>query len=199
MVQEIEQKLRLPDGAFAQLVEQRCRRLGTGEPAAIVQRDEYFDTSNEDLRKGDFTVRIRQAADRVFVALKGPRIHQPSGVHHRIELEFEVPDPRHLRAQLETQGLIRTAVIDKRRSEFSIQECFVALDTVPFIGSFIEIEGPSAEAIESVRNTLDLSAAVAVKENYTELLEEAFLKCGRPVRPHLVATFEAEASQTEQR
>jgi predicted adenylyl cyclase CyaB len=198
MVHEIEQKLRLLDRVQAQLTEERCRRLAVADKAFTIQRDEYFDTSNEDLLKGDFTVRIRQLEDRVFIALKGPRIHQPSGVHRRIELEFEVPDQRHLRTQLETQGLLRTAVIDKRRCEFSIQQCSVALDTVPFIGSFIEIEGPSEEAIEAVRNALDLSAAVAVKENYTELLEREFLKSGRPVRPDLVATFDAESGPTEQ-
>jgi predicted adenylyl cyclase CyaB len=192
MVQEIEQKFRLPDRDLTRAIEERCCELTENEGTNVVQRDEYFDTSDEELRRGDFTVRLRKAGDRVVLALKGPRVYQPGGVHRRIELEFEVSDQPKVRSQLEAQGLVITAVIDKRRREFSIQECLVALDTVPFIGAFIEIEGPSADMIEATRNALRLSADMVSKENYTELLEREFLKIGRPIRPHLVATFDAE-------
>jgi len=192
MVHEIELKLRVQSPAMAMLVEQRCRLLATDVKDDGLQQDEYFDTPDEELRQRDFTVRIRSIQGRVRIALKGPRIHEGSGVHRRIELEFDAPDYRALRAQLDAQGLIRTAVIEKYRYEFSIQGCLVALDTLPFIGVFIEIEGPHAKAIEAVRLSLELSTADPVVDNYTELLEKTFLASGRPVRPRLVATFAAE-------
>ena len=193
MIQEIEQKLRLSDGILTGLVKERCRQKATKATEVGLQRDEYFDTASEELRRNDLTVRIRSSAGRTLIALKGPRLHQKGGIHRRIELEFEIPNDSAIRFQLREQGLVPTAVIEKRRSEFSIDTCFVAIDTLPFIGSFVEIEGPDAAAIDSVRESLGLSVCEAVKENYTELIERAFATAGRPVRPNLDASFASES------
>jgi hypothetical protein len=69
----------------------------------------------------------------------------------------------------------------------------IAVDRLPFIGSFIEVEGDDSLAIGAVLRSLQLSSKDAVRENYTELLEAMFKEIGLPLRPSLQATFEAEA------
>jgi predicted adenylyl cyclase CyaB len=191
MVTEIEQKIRLASDEVT-LFEERCMALARKNTEPIIQRDEYFDTSGEELKHGDFALRIRHVPGHLFIALKGPRSAGLKGNYRRIELEFEAPDQDRLQAQLDRQGLIRTALIEKQRREFAIELCSVAIDTVPFIGSFIEIEGPSDDDVTAVKSILGLSAAEPVSENYTELLEKEFLAIGRAIRPQLIATFDSE-------
>jgi adenylate cyclase class 2 len=124
-----------------------------------------------------------------MIALKGPRIHGPTGAYARIELEFEAPDEASIRSQLERQGLIQVAIVDKQRTDYIIDRCVVSIDTLPYIGSFVEIEGPDEESLHAVRIRLGLAHADAVTESYTELLEKRFAISGRPTRPNLVAVF----------
>jgi adenylate cyclase class IV len=47
----------------------------------VNQRDEYFDTREENLKEQDFTVRLRSVNGNLKVALKGPRIYLPSNIY----------------------------------------------------------------------------------------------------------------------
>jgi hypothetical protein len=74
----------------------------------------------------------------------------------------------------------------------------IAIDRLPFIGSFIEVEGDTPSAIETVLTSLQPSSNDAVRENYSELLEAKFKEIGLPMRPGLHATFDAEAQWRSQ-
>ena len=162
------------------------------------QRDEYFDTHEENLKEQDFTVRLRSVNGNLKVALKGPRIYLPGNVYQRIELEFSAANEIEVREQLASQGLVATAVIEKQRWVFTGENAEIAIDRLPFIGSFIEVEGDAPSAIETVLASLQLSSKDAVRENYSELLEAKFKEIGLPLRPGLQATFEAEAQWRSQ-
>ena len=169
-----------------------CRTL-YADGGQLNQRDEYFDTGDENLKEQDFTVRLRSVNGSLKVALKGPRKYLPGNVYRRIELEFSAANEEEVRAQLKRQDLTATAVIEKQRWVFSSEHAEIAIDRLPFIGSFIEVEGDTPSAIETVLASLQLSSNDAVRENYSELLEAKFKEIGLPVRPGLQATFEAEA------
>ena len=83
--------------------------------------------------------------------------------------------------------------IEKQRWVFSTDHAEIAIDHLPFIGSFIEVEGDDSSAIEGILASLQLSSKDAIRENYSELLELKFKEIGLPLRPGLQATFEAEA------
>lgn len=170
----------------------KCQEKSKGEAGQVFQRDEYYDTQDELLKEQDLTVRLRKINDRILLALKGPRIYMTEQMHKRIELEFSVVDEREIKEQLECQKLNATTIIEKRRWSFRIHDCTVVIDELPFIGAFVEIEGSSRENIEHIMKILDLSAENAVRENYTELLEQKLPGLGLPVRPNLRATFELE-------
>jgi adenylate cyclase class IV len=127
------------------------------------------------------------------VALKGARIYLPGNIYRRIELEFSATNEEEVPEQLKRQEVTATAVIEKQRWVFSSEHAEIAVDRLPFIGSFIEVEGDTPSAIDTVLTSLQLSSKDAVRENYSELLEARFREIGQPLRPSLQATFAAEA------
>jgi hypothetical protein len=67
------------------------------------------------------------------------------------------------------------------------------IDSIPFAGTFVEVEGPNHEEILQVVGKLGLALNDSVKENYSELLEAELKARGLPLRPNLRGTFDAEA------
>ena len=192
MAQETEIKIRIgPDNQVSSVLA-LCQILYS-DGGQLNQRDEYFDTHEENLKEQDFTVRFRSANGNLKVALKGPRIYLPGNVYQRIELEFSAANERRFANNSRRQGLTATAILEKQRWVFSSEHAEIAIDRLPFIGSFIEVEGHTPSAIETVLTSLQLSSKDAVRENYSELLEAKFKEIGLPLRPGLQATFEAEA------
>jgi adenylate cyclase, class 2 len=196
MAQETETKIPLGiDDKFRAVID-LCQTLYS-DGGQLNQRDEYFDTGDENLKEQDFTVRLRFVNGNLKVALKGPRIYLHANVYQRIELEFSAANEAEVREQLASQGLTTTAILEKQRWVFSSEHSEIAIDRLPFIGSFIEVEGDTPSAIETVLAALQLSSRDAVRENCSELLEAKFKEIGLPLRPGMQATFESEARWKE--
>lgn len=191
MAAETEIKIRLTSEDQLAGLLARCNKL-YGSGVEILQRDEYFDTSDELLKHKDFTVRLRIVNERARIALKGPRDFFDDKIHSRLELEFYVLSEAEARHEIARQQLIPTTIVEKRRWEFSRDELHIAVDTLPFIGSFLEVEAPTRERITKVLNILQVDSSNAVTDNYTELLEKRLLEIGLPIRPNLKATFDQE-------
>lgn len=189
---ETEIKIGLSDAIDSDLLLAKCRAKSESAGRQVFQRDEYYDTTDELLREQDLTVRLRLVNGLALLALKGPRIFIQGDMHRRIELEFEVKNESEIREQLQTQKLVPTAIIEKRRWSYDVSSCSIAIDYLPFIGRFVEIEGSGPEQIKGIMDNLGLSEEHAVSQNYTELLELKFPELHLPVRPNLRATFDAE-------
>jgi predicted adenylyl cyclase CyaB len=192
MFGETEIKIRInSDEQFASILS-RCQALYPGKETVINQRDEYYDTADQQLKKGDFTLRIRSVENQIKVAMKGPRIYLPNNIYTRVDLEFSAANESEVYDQIRKLELSATAIIEKRRWKFKSEEAKITLDKLPFIGMFIEIEAASARRINRILTLLQLSSEDAVRENYTELIEAILTNIGLPLRPNLRATFEAE-------
>jgi predicted adenylyl cyclase CyaB len=192
VLNETEIKIRIGSNDQAASVLAICQTLYL-DNGQLNQRDEYFDTKEENLKEQDFTVRLRSVNENLKAALKGPRIYLHGNIYQRIELEFSAANEREVREQLASQGLTATAILEKQRWTFSSEHAEIAIDRLPFIGYFIEVEGDTTSAIDTVLTSLQLSSKDAVRENYSELLEAKCKEIGLPLRPGLQATFEAEA------
>ena len=192
MIFETETKITLLNDTQLNWVLTECRKRANSIGKHVFQRDEYYDTTDELLRQKDLTVRLRRVNSHILLALKGPRIFLPKKLYKRIELEFTVCDESEIREQFKYQELITTAIIEKRRYCFYLYDCSIAIDELPFIKAFIEIESDTYENIKEVLQHLSLSEDNAVNKNYTELLELKLSGLGLPIRPNLRATFEAE-------
>ena len=114
-------------------------------------------------------------------------------------VEFFATNEGEVREQLPSQELLATAVVEKQRWAFSSDHAEIAIDRLPFIGSFIEVEGDHSSSIEAVLASLQLSSMDAVRENYSELLEAKFKEIGLALRPGLHATFGAETRWKQDR
>ena len=114
MAQETEIKIRIGSDDQVSSVLALCRTLYS-DGGQLNQRDEYFDTQEENLKEQDFTVRLRSVNGNLKVALKGPRIYLPGNIYQRIELEFSAANEREVREQLASQGLTATAILEKQR------------------------------------------------------------------------------------
>lgn len=188
---ELEIKLQIKFEEHFHVIHDNCN-LFLGPPIShTLQLDEYYDTSDGQLKKQDLVVRIRTSGKKKTIALKSPRIELASGATSRIELEFLSAEGEQVVQQLRNQNLYPNEAAEKERWTFVYKECEVALDTLPFIGSFIEIEGPSETAIHEVINLLNLTSCQVIRKNYGELMLEKFQQLGLPIN-NICATFAKE-------
>lgn len=191
MAFEIEIKIVLGDDDMLSEMLKKCSEKFNSISNKVYQCDEYFDTENELLKMHDFTVRLRTLDDEIFLAIKGPRMYIDEKIHKRIELEFRIDNKEDIYNQIKSHSLRATTTIEKFRWNFKSEDAHISIDKLPFIGSFIEIEGPY-ESIKRIISFLELDEGDAVPENYTELLEKNFHNIGIPGRPNLRATFDLE-------
>ncbi len=101
---------------------------------------------------------------------KGPRDIK-ARVKSRLEIQTHVADAKAMRSLLQAVGLAPTITVRKRRTSYRLGRCMVELDELPKIGCFVEIEAPSAAAVERMRKKLDLPGP-AITDSYAHMLAE---------------------------
>jgi adenylate cyclase class IV len=70
-------------------------------------------------------------------------------------------------------------VFEKKRRIWQFGGCEVALDELPLLGSFVEIEGRDGEKIADVQRNLGLSNLPVILESYASLMEKKLRQLGR--------------------
>ncbi|MBH5391431.1 class IV adenylate cyclase [Bradyrhizobium diversitatis] len=148
------------------------------------QRDEYFDTPELLSKRLDYVVRLRNEDGSLAVALKGPR-HWIGEAYSRIELEFPAGSENLVRDALSRSGFGVTWFFEKRRTTFRRpgDGLIVALDEIPELGHFLEIEGKLSE-IRKLEELLNGVLGPHEKRNYAELFRAFKLDAG--VRPESI-------------
>ncbi len=168
---EIEAKMRLAD---RQAIVDRLRELGAEAQGEILETNTYFDTEAHRLKSGDEGLRIRveQHADgsqRATITHKGPRAH--GRLKSRAEHEVAIEDPRAAGDLLSAIGFAPVLSFEKRRTRYRLDDCCIELDALPYLGDYIEIEGPSDEHVLSVRQRLGLDDVPLVRASYIAMLD----------------------------
>ncbi len=188
---ELEVKISICSDEHFKKVHDICNQLFGPPSFHLLQLDEYFDTPDGQLKKQDLVIRLRSCGEKKAIALKSPRVKLPSGMTNRIELEFLSADGEKVREQLLSQGLNANEVAEKERWTFGYKDCEIALDKLPFIGCFVEIEGPSEAAIHEIVALLEITSCTVVRQNYGELIREKFRDLQLP-SANICATFAKE-------
>jgi predicted adenylyl cyclase CyaB len=152
-------------------------QMGWVSSRAVLQRDEYFDTKERALAGLDFVVRLRKERESIRVGFKGPRFYSTDGVYSRIELEVDAAEESSLRAEFHRRGLGPSWIFEKRRVAYAKQNesVQVALDEVPEVGHFLELEGrPSQlrELVSALRPALGRQETRNYKELFVAFKEE---------------------------
>jgi adenylate cyclase class 2 len=166
---EIEAKLKVDS---LEPIARKLPQIGAKAGGAVLQTDYYFDDDKGTLAKSDKALRLRNEAqdgkEKNVFAYKGPR--EQGRFKRRQEIQFGTDNVEQAIALFAALGFEKSLVFQKRRQLWQLEGCDVALDELPLIGTFVEIEGPSEEKIAQVQSKLGLAALPHVQESYATLM-----------------------------
>ncbi|MCD6404517.1 MAG: class IV adenylate cyclase [Planctomycetes bacterium] len=153
-------------------VRSRLAELQAVLEASGTEHNIVFDTPGGDLRKADSLLRLRRYGNAV-VTYKGPRGEKGvRAVRSRTEIETEVSDFDAAKMLLESLGYVKTWIYEKRREKWVLGEAEVALDTLPFIGDYVEIEAADEKKVMETFGLLGLSQEDVTPYTYIEIFLE---------------------------
>lgn len=206
MCVEIEAKLKVDS---LNEIEHRLNELHADFLTEKLQIDTYFDDVNSNLRQTDRCLRLRREItpknESFFLTYKGAREKPPevalnsrkgwtspkSGFavqfKRRQEIEIEIKDHDSTVKLLVALGFRKVLVFDKKRRTWQLGDCNVALDQLPLIGNFVEIEGPDNEKIADVQKTIGLTNLLHIVESYATLIEQKLREIGEVKREILLS------------
>jgi adenylate cyclase class 2 len=178
MCTEIEAKLKVDS---LQEIEHKLVELGAEFRQEQLHTDNYFDDANATFKKSDRCLRLRRLlvgkGERFFLTYKGAK--EKNEFKKRQEIEIEVEDGNSAEKLLLLLGYNKALVFEKKRRIWRFDQCEVALDELPLLGSFVEIEGPDGKKIADVQQDLGLSDLPHILESYASLMDEKLRQLGK--------------------
>ena len=171
MCTEIEAKLKVDSLSE---VEHKLGDLGARFLGEQLQTDYFFDDVNATLINADKCLRLRkqmvEKSESYFLTYKGAK--EKSNLKRRQEIESEINDADSIYKLLLALGYEQVLIVEKKRRLWQLGSCEVALDQLPLLGDFVEIEGPNEEEITNVQNSLGLTDLPHISKSYASLLKE---------------------------
>lgn len=178
---ELEVKLKVAELAP---IREKLTHLGAVRVGRYLESNIFFDTEDRTLLAGDQGLRLRISTDmltnkrELTLTHKGPRLHGSMKMREETEVGVDNADPAiHL---LERLGFLRLLSFEKKRESWKIDGCKVELDELPFLGAYVEIEGPREELIRVVQEKVGLGDRPMVKASYVALLKTHLQERGDP-------------------
>jgi len=160
-------------------VRARLKGLGARKIAQGLEHNVVFDTPEGALGASDRLLRLRRY-DGITLTYKGPREEGGALVKERREIELEVSDFEKAAELLSALGFRRRWVYQKRREKWLLAGAQVALDLLPDLGGFVEVECESAGQIRKTLRMLGLSGEDAEARTYAEIFRDYTAEKGRP-------------------
>lgn len=193
---EVEVKVRGDHDA----VRSELTELDAIRTATVHQVDTYYDAPHRDFTETDEALRIRTETDVnniesrsessaasnpteavTRLTYKGPRVDDDSKT--RKESETDIESPETMDDILDGLGFSPSAVVEKDRERYALDEYTVTLDTVADLGEFIEIEtdvkhesdgsiDTAREGAFSILDEMDLDPTDQIRTSYLALLKD---------------------------
>lgn len=127
----------------------------------------FYDQENKWSDEGRF-VRVRSAGNTTKLTYKHNQAQTIDGVR---EIEFPVPDAKLVEQFLEAIGLVAFRRQEKKRHTFEKDGVTIDIDTWPKVPTYVELEGPSEEAIKSVAQALEFKWEDAVFDDARAVIQ----------------------------
>lgn len=171
MVVEFELKARVPPERLAAL------RAALGAPLRVEEHaDAYYAHPSRDFAASDEALRVSRRSGACDITYKGPKLDPRT--KSRVEIVLPVDDEGQAHALLLALGFRRAREVRKTRECYHVAGFDVALDDVPGLGPFVEVErmlqeGAPRGSVEAEARALLASWGLAGTErrSYLELLE----------------------------
>jgi adenylate cyclase class 2 len=169
---EIEAKMHVEDFAA---VREALKSSGAARIGEALETNTFFDTVDHSLLAKDSGLRLRvsrhaDGREEFMITFKGPL--QSGQLKSRDEIEIAIDNPKIAAELLGRLGYLPELSFQKRRESWRLGDCHVELDEMPYLGRFIEIEGPNEPAVMRVREKLGLGELAFEKRGYITLLSE---------------------------
>jgi adenylate cyclase class 2 len=180
---ELEVKIRVER---LEEVRVRLRALRAESRGSVLETNRFFDTTNRSLYKAGKGLRLRTNRNintnqsTHIITFKGPK--SPGPLKRREEIEVTVDDPDAATSILQALDYTITLSFEKRRETWQFGACEIALDELPLLGTFVEIEGPDEASIRHVQRQLGLDGLPTITNAYSGLLMDHLKSQGRSDR-----------------
>ena len=178
--QEIE--VRFPDIDKEALLK-KLRELGAEDHGEDLLEEMIF-YSHPDGSIPDRFVRVRKARGRTELTYKNHYEHSATGT---MEIQLDITDMETAKDFMLAIGWTQVRRQQKKRHDFVFNDCEISIDEFPLAVSYVEIEGPSEEALKETAAFLGLSWEDVYFKNALMLLKE---KRGLDVEKMKTYTFE---------
>ncbi len=184
MAVELEAKIPL---AAHEAVRARLNRLGAQPGETVIEHNCVYDTTHLPAPATGVLLRLRMFAGRTSGRLTVK--HRPAAAQFKsvLEEESEVTDAAAVARALSALGFKPRWRYEKKRETWHYRGCEVALDELPELGRFVEVEGSDAAAIGAVLADLELNPDDHLPDNYLRLFQHRCESRGEPLRPLLFA------------
>jgi len=181
MALEIELKLKVES---LEPTAKKLAQLGAEFEGDFIQTDAYYDDSEDSLVNSDRCLRIRKHKNHIGEAIE--LTYKGARENHRFktrrEIGLKVEKAKELAELFQELGYKEKLEFEKKRSLWDFHGCKVALDELPLLGKFVEIEGPDDDTIEQAQKELGLGNLKHIPQSYAHLMEEAIAKTGSKKR-----------------
>lgn len=180
---EIEVKLRVADH---QPIREALTRAGATFVGHFHETNIFFDRPDRSLRAADTGLRIRlwrkesEPETAALLTFKGPPQSTPLRPREAFDLALTPADQA--LPLLKALGFEQVLSFEKCRESWELSDCKVELDTLPVLGTFLEIEGPTEAAVLAVQQTLKLENLPPVRPSYSAMMSEYADKTKLPNR-----------------
>lgn len=152
----------------------RLRGIDARRTGAVREVNHIFDDAGRALLASDRGLRLRERfaldgpAVSALLTYKGRRVD--AALKIREEIETPVGDPAAAFRILTALGFVEVVRFEKRRESWRLGDCEVDLDELPFLGTYLEIEGADESAVEQVARSLGLAESGRIRSSYVALV-----------------------------
>ena len=167
-MEEIEIKFVVKD---TKTVTEKLRKLGFRIAVGRHREKNYlFDDSSGSLQNAGKLLRVRKTPSSQTLTYKGP-ISTSSKLKHREEIECRIESAETMIRILEEAGFKVRTEYSKYRTVFEKEGFNISMDETE-AGNYLEVEGPSDEAITKLGAKLGYSEKDFVRRTYAELIRD---------------------------
>lgn len=117
-------------------------------------------------------VRLRQTHGKTYLTYKSKM--EDGSQDYAEELETEVDDIDKMKAILESVGLVASRHQEKKRHTYKLDGVTVDIDTWPQVPTYVELEGPSEEAIKALAAKLGFDWNQGVFDTASGVIESRY-------------------------